>query len=71
MNKELLNKLIGQSWEDHEFGLVMFDREKFAELIVRECANLFEDDESASSLNEYIVNNRAKETILEHFGIKE
>ena len=70
MNKKLIGKFIGESFEDHESGLVMFNREKFAELIVRECANLFEDDGSASSLNEWVGNNRAKDTILKHFGIE-
>lgn len=52
-------------------GVDIIALEKFAELIVQECAKLFEDDGSASSMSEYVHNGRTKETILKHFGIKE
>ena len=44
-----------------------FDYEKFAELIVRECANLFDKDEMELSLTERTIHN----TIKEHFGVDE
>ena len=44
-----------------------FDHEKFAELIVRECANLFDKDEMELSLTERTIH----KTIKEHFGVEE
>jgi hypothetical protein len=47
-----------------------FDKwcEKFAELIVRECANLsFKDTGEVTTIGEIAVNNM----ILKHFGVKE
>jgi hypothetical protein len=41
--------------------------EKFAELIVRECANLFDKDEMELTLTERTIHN----TIKEHFGVTE
>ena len=41
--------------------------EKFAELIVRECANLFDKDEMELSLTERTIH----KTIKEHFGVEE
>ncbi len=41
--------------------------EKFAELIVRECANLFDKDEMELTLTERTIHN----IIKEHFGVKE
>lgn len=56
---------------DESFVYDNFDPIKFADLIVQECANLFEDDGTASSMNEYLCNTQAKETILKHFEIME
>jgi len=47
-----------------------FDREKFAELIVRECASLFEDDGRVQIGTLALCKDLARETILKHFGIK-
>jgi hypothetical protein len=44
-----------------------FDYKKFAELIVRECADLFDKDEMELTLTERTIHN----TIKEHFGVKE
>ena len=41
--------------------------EKYAELIVRECANLFDKDEMELSLTERTIH----KTIKEHFGVEE
>ena len=43
------------------------DEEKFAELIVRECANMFDKDEMELTLTERTIHNMIKE----RFGIKE
>ena len=40
---------------------------KFAELIVRECANLIDKDEMELTLTERTIHN----TIKEHFGVEE
>ena len=48
---------------DNGFDRVTFDKEKFAELIVRECANVGEHYADGN----YEVYNR----ILEHFGVEE
>ena len=45
----------------------IFNKEKFAELIVRECANLFDKDEMELTLTERTIHN----TIKEHFGVEE
>jgi hypothetical protein len=45
----------------------IFDKEKFAQLIVRECANLFDKDEMELTLTERTIHN----TIKEHFGVEE
>ena len=45
----------------------IFDKEKFAQLIVRECADLFDKDEMELTLTERTIHN----TIKEHFGVKE
>jgi len=75
MNKELLNKLIGQSWEDHESGLVMFDREKFAEMIVQECVDVITKECHEQSSQGIISNlmglNQARFLINEHFNFIE
>jgi len=41
--------------------------EKFAELIVRECANMFDKDEMELTFTKRTIHNMIKE----HFGIKE
>ena len=41
-----------------------------ARLIILECAQLFADDGSMSSLAEYVHNSRVHDQILEHFGVK-
>jgi hypothetical protein len=45
----------------------IFDKEKFAQLIVRECADLFDKDEMELTLTERTIHN----TIKEHFGVEE
>jgi predicted flavoprotein YhiN len=39
-----------------------FDKEKFAELIVRECTKILEEDDGAT---------HHKELLFEHFGVEE
>ena len=48
-------------------GITSEHLEKFAELIVQECANLFDKDEMELTLTERTIHN----TIKEHFGVEE
>ncbi len=66
--KLLYDKASTAPWHPDDQG--SFDVEKFAELIIRECAQLFEDDGAMSSMAEYVHNNRCKDTILSHFGVQ-
>ena len=61
MNKiPMLEKFAAQSLVEHN-GELIFSKEKFAELIVRECASVvFEKTGPKSALN-----------VLEHFGVEE
>jgi hypothetical protein len=43
-----------------------FDREKFAELIVKECANLIDSMDHSSQYFPHVA-----DTIKEHFGVEE
>ena len=54
--------------KDFTFGDIdeMYNK-KFAELIVQECANLFDKDEMELTLTERTIHN----TIKEHFGVEE
>jgi hypothetical protein len=66
-----MNERIKQLAEQAELNAtLLFNKdklEKFAELIVRECANLFDKDEMELSLTERTIH----KTIKEHFGFKE
>jgi len=54
-----------------------FDHEKFAELIVRECRDIVEQDMKLAHIQmipltlEKYANGRLKEKIREHFGVEE
>ncbi len=61
MNKiPMLEKFAAQSLIEHD-GELIFSKEKFAELIVRECANVAADHEALDIYEE----------IREHFGVSE
>lgn len=79
MNADLLKRLAEQAGGTYtmrnvittrENGLPIEMIERFAELIILECANLFEDDGAMSSMAEHIHNNRVKDAILGHFGVE-
>ena len=61
---ERIRELAEQA-ETKEIGYYFFDREKFAELIVRECAQLVEDNMDPQ--NAWITPGYVKQ----HFGVKE
>ena len=54
-----------------------FDKEKFALLIVRECANVIADDDLAKDCGTFMMDSYAKgmrysaHLIKEHFGVEE
>ena len=53
---------------DNGFDRVTFDKEKFAELIVRECANIVWDEAEKTMSSEV---NDAGYKIIEYFGVAE
>ena len=59
----------GSTWTSHE----EFDKEKFAELIVRECAWIANDPApSVYDHDSYKLGRKwASEDVLKHFGVKE
>ncbi len=71
MNNKLIEKLAVQSLVYVDTGLddgkeLIFSKEKFAESIVRECANI--------AFDEYAATNGAdsgESAILKHFGVEE
>ena len=60
---ERIKELEAQCWEARQYGPPWFDAKKFAELIVRECAEFVE--------NEIEVAGYKVKRILKHFGVEE
>ena len=70
MNERI--KELAEQAETKEIGYYFFDREKFAELIVRECLSIVDDAERGGS-NE-VWDNAVKfirKDLKEHFGVEE
>ena len=61
------SKTPGKIWEDGHVGWHTQFNEKFAELIVRECANLFEIEYGTSEVS----GNEVARVLQRHFGVKE
>ena len=66
---ERIKELERQCWSHHVNGVLVdghlhFDTEKFAELIVRECAEWVND-------NVGLIDEEARADLLKHFGVKE
>lgn len=73
---ERIKELEAQCWEARQYGPPWFDSEKFAELIVKECAEISEQSQWSEAKGEYYegfneamiyVSNKIKE----HFGVEE
>ena len=73
---ERIRELEAQCWEATKYGPPWFDSKKFAELIVRECAEISEQSQWSEAKGEYYegfneamiyVSNKIKE----HFGVEE
>lgn len=68
---ELIKEIESKSWIHHD-GYTLFDREKFAELIIEECINTIQS-------NQWFNGNQSwskgmlysAELIKEHFGVEE
>lgn len=76
MMNERIKELEAQCWEARQYGPPWFDSEKFAELIVKECAEISEQSQWSEAKGEYYegfneamiyVSNKIKE----HFGVEE
>ena len=67
---ERIKELIKQATtiEEHKWGVSYdnFDKEKFAELIVRECADWIKNTDSDPDIGE-----EDAKALLEHFGVEE
>ena len=73
---ERIKELEAQCWEPRQYGPAWFNSTKFAELIVRECAEISEQSQWSEAKGEYYegfneamiyVSNKIKE----HFGVEE
>jgi hypothetical protein len=80
MNKQI-KELEKQCWSHRVDGVLVdghlhFDTEKFAELIVKECRDIVEQDMKLAHIQmipltlEKYANGRLKEKIKEHFGVE-
>ena len=61
------SKTPGKIWEDGHIDWHTQFNEKFAQLIVRECANLFEIEYGTSEVS----GNEVARVLQRHFGVKE
>ncbi len=70
------SKTPGKIWEDGHVDWHIQFNQKFAELIVLECAKAIADDDLAKDCDTFLMDSYAKgmrysvEVIKEHFGIK-
>ena len=72
---ERIKELEAQCWEPRQYGPAWFNSTKFAELIVRECAEISEQSQWSEAKGEYYegfneamiyVSNKIKQ----HFGVE-
>ena len=64
---QVLDELVPETWVALGYDKIKEIQFRTAELIVRECANLFDKDEMELSLTERTIH----KTIKEHFGVEE
>ncbi len=65
---ERIKELESQCWEARQYGPLWFNSEKFAELIIRECAGVTLDYKNHDHYTGWC--DHAAE-ILKHFGVEE
>ena len=69
--QELIAQCTVQEFSDCTGGYETFDREKFAELIVRECVAICEDTEGDPSADSRWGRRCCALEIKQHFGVEE
>jgi hypothetical protein len=69
--RELIKQCTITEFSDCSGGFETFDKEKFAELIVRECVEVAKQNDSDGSLNYNSGRTWAGIDILKHFGVAE
>ena len=71
------SKTPGKIWEDGHVDWHTQFNQKFAELIIQECANVITDDDLAKDCGTFLMDSYAKgmrysaHLIKEHFGVEE
>jgi hypothetical protein len=73
MNKDLIQKFLNKACWDGQAQYELedwLDVEKFAELIVKECANVCLAQRDPANLN-YKPSERFAEAVKQHFGVEE
>jgi hypothetical protein len=70
MNKRI-KELIEQATTEEHDGFMYFDKKKFARLIVRECAQVSEDDITDGNACCTNTAYRIARQIKKHFGVEE
>jgi len=73
MTNEKIKELAEQA-ETKEIGYYFFDREKFAELIVKECANAIREDAKRFPPSDLLWIGAMEESayvVIKHFGVTE
>ena len=63
---EQIKKLAEQCWNERPEGQLHFDNEKFAELIVRECAEFARQHNLEKADRSHMIH----KAIKEHFGVE-
>jgi hypothetical protein len=71
MMNERIKELEAQCWEATKYGPPWFNSQKFAELIVRECAEVSEDDITDGDACCTNTADRIARQIKKHFGVEE
>ncbi len=64
---EIIKELAIQCWHERPEGQLHFDNEKLVELIVKECADLFEIEWG----DEKLTGNDVGYVLKKHFGVEE
>jgi hypothetical protein len=63
---ERIEELEAQCWEPKQYGPPWFNSQKFAELIVRECASI-----AQTYMSRWPEDHELTKQIKEHFGVEE
>jgi len=70
MKIPMLEKLAAQSLVEHD-GELIFSKEKFAELIVRECVAICQDVDGEDNIDARSSRQDCAVEIREHFGVEQ